>query len=274
MTEHCINTRYNNIHNQIQTTIRHQIPEKTRLQINSSKFQTETPYLPGGTVISIVGSHVGRIQPTHQGGDIMGRWTYVTLRQKQQNRITIFSIYQVNIRPTNEIGITAWHQQRILLNKKGQSNLHPQQAFILDLINVKQKFQTLHHDIIIGGDFNETTEKSNSGLLKLMTTTGLLDPWTHRFPTHPVFNTYKRGTKRIDSIICSPSILSMIRALGYSPFDWLTNSDHRAIVIDISSLALFKEPEDETYFSTQQRSIRSNDTNVPRLISNSVTNTY
>jgi hypothetical protein len=55
MTEHCINTNHKDIHNQIQTTIRQLIPEKVNLQINScSKFQTDSPYLPGGTAISII----------------------------------------------------------------------------------------------------------------------------------------------------------------------------------------------------------------------------
>ena len=181
------------------------------------------------------------------------------LRRKQQAPITIFSVYQVNIRPTNEIGTTAWHQQRILLNQKDRSNQHPRQAFIQDMIQQIQNFQDKNHNILIGGDFNETATKSNSGLLKLMTTTGLIDPWTQRFPTHPNFNTYRRGTNRIDTIICSPTILPMVRSLGYSPFNWFTNSDHRAVVIELSSNTLFNEPDDLSHLSTQQRSIRSND---------------
>ena len=259
MTEHCINTTYHDTHNLIQTNIKHTIPDKVNLQITSSTFQTDTPYLPGGTAISTTGTNVGRILHNHRGGDDMGRWTYITLRRKQQPPLTIFSVYQVNIRPTNDTGITAWHQQRLLLNRKRQSNLHPRQAFINDLIAQVKSLQELQHDILIGGDFNETAEKPNSGLLKLMTATGLLDAWTHRFPTHPSFNTYKRGTKRIDTIICSPTIIPMIRLLGYSPFNWFTNSDHRAIIINISSIALFNESDDTSNFSIQQRAIRSND---------------
>ncbi len=189
----------------------------------------------------------------------MGRWSFVTLRRKKQKPVTIVTVYQVNIRPTNDIGITAWHQQRLELNKQGNTKLHPRQAFIQDLIKLVEQFQYLNHDIIIGGDFNETSEKHNSGLLKLMTTTGLLDIWTHRFPTHPTFNTYKRGTNRIDTVLCSPNIVPMINGIGYSPFNWFTNSDHRAIVLEISSTTLFQEPDDISNFSVQQRAIRSND---------------
>ena len=94
-----------------------------------------------------------------------------------------------------------------------------------------------------------------------MIDTGLLDPWTHRFPTHPTFNTYRRGSQRIDTILlCSPSVLPMIRSISYSPpFNWFTNSDHRAMVIDFSSTNMFQEPDDTTQLSVHQRAIRSND---------------
>ena len=98
------------------------------------------------------------------------------------------------------------------------------------------------HDLrgqMLGGDFNETAEKPRSGLLKLMLETGLLDPWTHRFPTHPTFNTYRRGSQRIDTILCSPSVLPLIQSISYSPFNWFTNSDHRAMIIDFSSINMF-----------------------------------
>ena len=259
MTEHCINVHYRDIHHQIQSSIRNEIKEKVYLQITSSNLQTESPYLPGGTAIAVTGNSVGRLQHTCRGGDHMGRWTYTTMKRKHQSPITVISVYQVNIRPTNDIGITAWHQQRINLNKNGKSHLHPRQAFIQDLTKQVKDFQLMNHDIILGGDFNETAEKPRSGLLKLMLDTGLLDPWTHRFRTHPSFNTYRRGSQRIDTILCSPSVLPMIRSISYSPFNWFTNSDHRAMIIDFHSTNMFQEPDDITQLSVQQRAIRSND---------------
>ena len=259
MTEHCINVHHHDIHHQIQSAIRRTIPDKVNLQISSSRTHTETTYLPGGTAISVVGNTVGRIQPTGRGGDNMGRWTYVTINRKQQHPITIISAYQVNVRPTNDIGFTAWHQQRVGLNQIGKTHLHPRQAFIQDLIEQVKHFQSMHHDIILGGDFNETSDKPRSGLLKLMTSTGLIDPWNHRFPTHATFNTYSRGSQRIDTSLCSPTILPMIRSISYSPFNWFTNSDHRAMILDLSSLLLFQDPDDSTQLSFHQRAIKSND---------------
>ena len=59
--------------------------------------------------------------------------------------------------------------------------------------------------------------------------------------------------------VCSPSVLPMIRLISYSPFNWFTNSDHRAMVLDLSSIIMFQEPDDTTQLSVQQRAIRSND---------------
>ena len=70
-------------------------------------------------------------------------------------------------------------------------------------------------------------------MLKLMTTTNLIDPFLHKNPGVQPFNTYKRGSTRIDAVLCSPIILPSIRTLGYAPFNWVTNSDHRAIILDL-----------------------------------------
>ena len=107
----------------------------------------------------------------------MGRWSYVHMRRKGQKPITIYTVYQVCTSPTNAIGHTAWHQQRIKLNEQGRTHIHPRQAFVADLTTSIQTFQQNNHDIIIAGDFNETTEKHNSGILKIVTTTNLVDPF-------------------------------------------------------------------------------------------------
>ena len=176
ITEHCINTNHKDIYRRIQDNVHKTIRDKTLLHINASTIQTESAYLPGGTAISLVGNTVGRVEPKGRGGDPMGRWSFAHLRRKNQKPITIITAYQVNIRPTNEIGSTAWHQQRLLLNQQQRTDIHPRQAFIHDLMEFVQTLHTQKHDIIIGGDFNETADKANSGLLKLMTTAGLVDP--------------------------------------------------------------------------------------------------
>jgi hypothetical protein len=176
--------------------------------------------------------------------------------------LTIIAAYQVNQQPTNTVGITAWHQQRLQLDDQGRQAIHPRQAFIEDLIQFIKRCQADGHNIILGGDFNETTHKNTSGLLRLLSTTDLLDPWTRRYPNHPDFNTYARGTSRIDGVFCSPNLYPFIEAHGYAPFYWITNSDHRAVVIDFNSDMLFydKNVQQDGSHMTSVRTIQSNDT--------------
>ena len=169
-------------------------------------------YLPGGTAIIVTGNAVGRLEPRNgKHSNPMGRWSYIHLCRKQKPPITAYTLYQVCLNPTNAIGHTAWHQQRLALNQQNRTSTHPRQVFIKDLTTSVKNFQALNHDdIITGGDFNETTKKHNSGLLKLITTTNLIDPFLIMHPTLPTFNTYNRGTTRIDTILCSSSILPSI----------------------------------------------------------------
>ena len=260
ITEHCINVHHMDTHSRLQSGVKQQIgDQKVVIQIDAGNMATDNVYLPGGTAMIVTGDAVGRLEPKGHNGDALGRWSYVNLRRKGQTPLTIYTVYQVCMNPTNTIGHTAWHQQRLALNQQNRTNLHPRHAFISDLTKSIEKHQALKHDIIIGGDFNETPDKHNSGILKLLTTTNLIDPFLHHHPNLRTFNTYARGTQRIDAIYCSPSILSAIHSIGYAPFHWVTNSDHRAIFIDLCSNQLFHDTSRNQNTLSNTRAIRSND---------------
>ena len=262
MTEHCVNIRHQDTLKNLQQAIRSTTYEKTTLQINASESPTNQRYLPGGTALMLIGNTVGRIEPNGRGGDAMGRWSYVHLRRKKMKPITIITIYQVNRHPTNIIGNTAWHQQRIALDSQGSHDIHPRTAFINDLIQLVQELQQKYHAILIGGDFNDTVHRRNSGILKLIMQTGLVDIWQHRYPNHEPFNTYARGTERIDNVLCTTNILPYIKSIGYSPYQWITNSDHRAILLDIDFHQIFNDDTPVINLDPSTRQIRSND--LPR----------
>lgn len=173
MTEHCINIHHQDTLKNIHQTIRQTITEKSTIQIDASKSPTTQRYLPGGTATLLLGPIVGRIEPNGRGGDSMGRWSYIHLRRKHMKPITIITVYQVNQTPTNTIGNTAWHQQRIALDAQGHHDTHPRTAFINDLIAFITHLQDQQHDIIVGGDFNDTVYRRQSGLLKLIMHTNL-----------------------------------------------------------------------------------------------------
>jgi hypothetical protein len=85
----------------------------------------------GGTGIIALGDTIGRIDHNGKGGDHMGRWSYFHFKRRNANPLTVISIYQVCSKPTDEIGATAWHQQRRALDLEQRHQVHPRTACLL-----------------------------------------------------------------------------------------------------------------------------------------------
>lgn len=161
-------------------------------------------------------------------------------------------------RPTNLLGNTAYHQQIRALSLSGTPNLSPRTAFINDLITFITTLQERGHDIILGGDFNEALDDRNSGIMKLATSTNLTDPFLYRFPHHDAFGTYVYGQRRIDSVFVSPSLLPSLTKIGYAPFQYATRSDHRPLIVEFNTKALFGYRTVQN-LDSHHRAVRSND---------------
>ena len=234
------------------------IPGRATCQFDSSAESNPIGQTkPGGTGIIIVGPMTGQLEPQGKGGDSMGRWSYTTFRRQGVPPITIISVYQVCKEPTNVIGFTAWHQQKRALDIAGR-NIHPRTAFIDDLCKVVTTFQAKQHAIIVGGDFNECMDDTRSGLLRLATTTGLTDPWSTFKPNYPEFATRDPGSKRIDSVLVSPSIYDSIISMGYAPVARFVDSDHRGICLEFTGDRLLG-PQSDVFPRPDYRGVKSTD---------------
>jgi hypothetical protein len=75
----------------------------------------ESAFKPGGSAIATMGRTAGRVKKS--GVDSMGRLTYQVLDGKGGKYILIVSVYQCCKQPTNLKGITAFHQQEIMLSE-------------------------------------------------------------------------------------------------------------------------------------------------------------
>lgn len=237
-SEHCLDTSKFQIYQKVKDILRTTQTEQATIQLNSSMEEATNQYKPGGTGILILGHLASRLEPQGKGGDTLGRWSYVHFQRKNLPPVTIISVYQVCPRPTNIIGNTAYHQQTRQLHMSGRY-IHPRKAFIDDLHVLLQSLLSKHHDIIIGGDFNESFHDRNSGLLQLATTHNLTDPFFHKFPTHEEFGTHINGHRRIDVTLVTPRILESLQSVGYAPFEFATPSDHRPLVLEFDSGKLF-----------------------------------
>lgn len=256
-SEHSLDTTKFQVKQTVCEVLRRTYPGQATIQIDSSSEPAVNQYKPGGTGILILGKHASRLDTNGKGGDPLGRWSYASFRRRHFPPVTIISAYQVCPRPTNRLGNTAYHQQDRILQQAAR-NMSPRQAFIEDLQGFITHLQSLGHDIILGGDFNESLQDKNSRVLRLATTNHLVDPFLHKFPHHTDFGTHEAGSRRIDLVLVTPSILPCINAIGYAPFEYATHSDHRPLILDLDTTLLFGSSA-STPPPKERRVLRSND---------------
>ena len=98
---------------------------------NSGTIPTESEFKPGRTSIITFGKTAGRVKK--QGKDPLGRWSYQVLNRKGNTDILIIGIYQCCKSPTNKIGMTAYHQQKLMLSDLYRKYMDPLRNFLRNL---------------------------------------------------------------------------------------------------------------------------------------------
>lgn len=207
---------------------------QSRLIMASFNHKTIHDYKPGGTAI-LACNEVTSIIKSHTR-DRMGRWTSMCLSIDTSRTIRIISAYQVCQGSSKGTTSAAAQQRAILISEQCTTNeasrLHPRMAFIWDLQAFILQIQAAEEDVILVGDFNEDINDPQSGIGELAVRCGLADVFAVRLGTSEIPATYQRGTKRLDYVLATPSLLSRIRAAGYDPFGYRIPSDHRGMYID------------------------------------------
>jgi hypothetical protein len=89
----------------------------------TSQVIVEGDYKPGGTALITFGKTAGRVK--ERGSDPLGRWTYQILDGKGNKEVLIMNVYQCCKSPTNPTGITAYHQQTIMLSEMDKTDTNP-----------------------------------------------------------------------------------------------------------------------------------------------------
>jgi hypothetical protein len=95
------------------------------------EVDNESAYKLGGSGIITMGQTAGQVQKS--GVDSMGRWTYQVLDGKGDKDILIVSVYQCCKQPTNSKGITAYHQQEIMLSETTRVDRDHRRKFSRDM---------------------------------------------------------------------------------------------------------------------------------------------
>jgi hypothetical protein len=109
---------------------------------------------PGGKLVGITGSLVGRIRETIS--DPSGRWCGYTIIGKDTKEIMIITAYNVSQYKNAKVGEdTLFNQQIALYKLQNVRDPDPKKIFIEDLAILVTKARKEDKDIILTGDFNE-----------------------------------------------------------------------------------------------------------------------
>ncbi|OEU19894.1 hypothetical protein FRACYDRAFT_235957 [Fragilariopsis cylindrus CCMP1102] len=208
---------------------------------------------PGGNMVGITGSLVGRIRETIT--DPYGRWCGYTLIGKDNKEIMVLTAYNVSQHKNAKVGDdTLYNQQTALYKLKDIRDPDPKKLFIEDLTALVKKARMEDKDIILTGDFNELVGDDPNGMVKVISAGGLTDAHSHQHGIVDI-TTYTRGVKRLDYVFVTPRLVDHILRSGYESFHSRIASDHRGYFVDFA-LAGFLDRQLPSIFSASSRAIR------------------
>jgi hypothetical protein len=240
----------------LQTQQRQQFYENTKAMDRQARsvwgtshvvVDNKSAFKPGGTAIVAMGKTAGRVKKS--GMDSMGRWTYQLLDGKGGKDILIVSIYQCCKQPTNPNGITAYHQQEIMLSETNRVDRDPRRNFYRDIkafLNNQLTPENNKITPIVIGDWNEEC-KGTATSQKLCDEFGLVNIFDKVHPNQEQFKTYMRGTRTIDFALAPPELANKVTNFTYEPFMYRLKGDHRAYYFDIGEEVLFGNKQEPVY---------------------------
>jgi hypothetical protein len=220
---------------------------------------------PGGTATVILDNWTSRVIDKGEDPLGLGRWSYVTLQGKADRRLTVVTAYNATI---SQGDATNFQQQsRVLSRMHREHEQHliaqPRRQFILDLQGWLSDKIEGGHELIVSMDANDTynpglpgtphpveyqperptiSSTHNGKLSTLIASCGLRDPLAMQHSSRPFPASHIRGSKRIDYILVTPSLVPAVTNSGSLAFHSLFHSDHRAYYLDFNSVLLFSAP--------------------------------
>jgi hypothetical protein len=168
----------------------------------------------------------------------MDRWTGQKFQLKNHKTLTVTTAY----RPCKHNNIiqkstssNTYRQQLIMLTEEGYTNPEPRKIFIEDMITIMHELmkESNNHTILMI-DANENVNDSEGGIAKLLQETKLIDTFSCIGMDECNIPTYVRGSKKIDYIFTSESLVPYIHNIGCLPFYMYNKSDRRGLFLDIS----------------------------------------
>jgi hypothetical protein len=160
----------------------------------------------------------------------MGRWTGQIYCLKENRSLSVITAYC----PCNQTcsviakSILSVNKQQVLLQLEDTGTIQiRRKVFMDDLINlIKDLDQDQLMTIILLIDASESIDEKASPLSSLRSNTLLIDTFQQFTGVPCTLPTYTRGSKQIDYIFTSQSLLPFITKVGYLSFYEANESDH------------------------------------------------
>ena len=201
-----INWKNQVVQNQVIHTLR-KYWRKTIIKGSSNQTSNFHTYLPGGT-LTLLGNHWTGGGRAYEDPSGMGRWTEVGIHGRQNRQVRIITVYRVPHTTIAQAGTnTSFYNQWHYLRRKGDPKPDPRSQLLTDLGHHIQQLTQDHIDSLILMDANEAYSDRHSSLHAWIHKHSLTDVHMYLHQHDTAIPTHVRGTKRIDYVFATPSLL-------------------------------------------------------------------
>ena len=204
---------------------------------------TNEHYVQGGVSLIVTDKWSSRI--TGHGSDELGRWAWITLKGRRDQKITILTLYRSQRGSPHDGKLEAvWTQQyqHLLTKKLSQESLEsirdPREQCLTDLKDwIKSHITQDSHKLIIATDANQTTSETTKqfSLKQLISSTNLQSILDNKHHGQQVPST-TRGTQVIDHLLTKYIPMQNVKKIGQLAHGLGFPSNHRALFSDIDTI--------------------------------------
>ena len=194
---------------------------------SNASMSYEDGYQPGGSMLAVTGTQVGRI--LESGSDPWGRFTWIEMKGTRDNGLLVISAYRVSqLKGTKAGPNTAYTQQLNEMIKEGDLTLDPRTRILTYLRYLITAKRAQGFRPILMMDANDDWLDSSSKVFRaFLEDMQPLDPLYEKFGAEGVTDTtYARGKRCIDFIIVHSTIVPAIKRIGTLGLNEGIISDH------------------------------------------------
>ena len=190
----------------------------------------------GGTAIIAVNETASRViqKGTDESG--LGRWSWILLQGKDDQRIRCISIYSPPKYSKGPFSVWQQHCTKLFVDGK---NIDPVEDLTHSFEREIKKWTAEGEKLIIGGDVNQNI--TNSAMQRMLDDNGLKEVILSRLDTNTETHIWNRSGVAIDSIWCTDNMTPT--NTGYTEYSrW----DHRTAWCDLHKETVFGEDRGPT----------------------------